>query len=283
MLLMVFGIAALVSMDATVKLLVVNDIHAIQLLALRSIIIAPAIYLVFRVRGEGRQLIPGRWKWQIFRAVIGFIAPCCFFMSLAFLPQADATVVFFAAPLIITLCSVMFLGERFGRHRWVAVLVGFVGVVIALNPSGSMHWQGYLLAIVGTVTYAGLFLTGRYLSETESTPSLVMSYNVGVGVIGLLLLPWVWSSMDAGQWAVLCLLALLAVIGHFCITAAFANAEASVLSPFEYTALFWAVLYDWILWHDAPKTQTLLGGTIVIAAGLYFIYRERLKHSTSSD
>ncbi|MEM7257007.1 MAG: DMT family transporter [Pseudomonadota bacterium] len=283
MLLMVVGIAALVAMDATVKLLVVEDIHAIQLLALRSIMIVPAIYLVFRLRGEGKQLMPGRWSWQIFRAIIGFIAPCCFFMSLVFLPQADAVVIFFAAPLIITLCSVLFLGESFGRHRWIAVVIGFIGVVIALNPAGSIHWQGYVLAIIGTITYAGLFLTGRYLSKTESTPSLVMSYNVGVGFIGLALLPSVWTGMDAGQWAVLCLLALLAVTGHFCITAAFASAEASLLSPFEYTALFWAVLYDWLLWHDAPNPHTLTGGAIVIAAGLYFIYRERLKDNNPSE
>lgn len=276
MLLMTCGIAALVSMDATVKLLVVDDIHAIQVLALRSIIIAPAIYLVFRCRGEHRTLMPGRWRWQIFRAVIGFIAPCCFFMALVFLPQADATVIFFAAPLIITLCSVLFLGERFGKHRWIAVAVGFIGVTIAINPAGGAHWMGYLLAFIGTVTYAGLFLTGRYLSETESTASLVMSYNVGVGVIGLALLPWVWTPMIARQWLILCVLATLAVIGHFCITAAFAKAQASLLSPFEYTALFWAVLYDWLLWQASPESLTLIGGTVVIMAGLYFVHRERL-------
>ncbi len=276
MMLMTAGIASLVTMDATVKLLVVEDIHAIQLIALRSIIIAPVIFLVFKIRGEGRRLIPGRWKWQIFRAIIGFIAPCTFFMSLVFLPQVNATVIFFAAPLIITLCSVLLLGEKFGPHRWLAVVVGFIGVAIALNPQGSVHWFGYLLAILGTVTYAGLFITGRYLSDTESTPSLVMSYNVGVGIIGMALLPWVWTTMDTRQWMILCLLALLAVIGHFCITAAFAKAQASLLSPFEYTALFWAILYDQLLWQVAPDRQTLTGGFIVIAAGLYFLYRERL-------
>ncbi len=278
---MTAGIAALVSMDAAVKLLVVDDIHAVQLIALRSVMIVPVIYLVFRLRGEHQTLRPRRWQWLAFRAIIGFIAPCTFFMALAYLPQADATVIFFAAPLIITLCSVVLLGETFGRHRWVAVVAGFIGVTIALNPTGNIHVTGYLLALAGTLAYAGLFLTGRYLSATESTPSLVMSYNVGVGVIGLMLLPWVWNPMQSEQWLILMILALLAVTGHFCVTAAFAKAQASVLSPFEYTALFWAILYDWLLWQGTPNPQTMIGGCIVITAGLYFVYRERLSNKNN--
>jgi len=230
---------------------------------------------VFRARGQSGQLRPGRWKWQVLRAVIGFIAPCTFFMSLVFLPQADATVLFFSAPLIITLCSVWLLGERFGIHRWVAVATGFIGVYVAFDPQGGHDWRGYVLAGIGSVTYAAFFLAGRYLSKTESTPSLVMSYNVGVGIIGLALLPWFWISMNLQQWGLLLLVAGFAVSGHFCITAAFAKAEASLLSPIEYTTLFWAVFYDWMLWQHTPNERTLLGGGIVILAGLYFIHRER--------
>jgi drug/metabolite transporter (DMT)-like permease len=77
------------------------------------------------------------------------------------------------------------------------------------------------------------------------------------------------------------ILALLAVTGHFCVTAAFAKAQASVLSPFEYTALFWAILYDWLLWQGTPNPQTMIGGCIVITAGLYFVYRERLSNKNN--
>lgn len=282
MLLMTAGIAALVSMDAVVKALVTDNIHAVQLLALRSVIITVALYTVFVARGEARQLLPRRWKWQLLRATVGFIAPCAFFMSLVFLPQADATVMFFSAPLMITVCSVIFLGERFGPHRWIAVVVGFAGVIIALDPQGGQDWRGYLLAITGSMAYAALFLIGRYLSKTETTASLVMAYNLGVGLVGLALLPWFWVPMDGRQWLLLSLLALLAVSGHFLITAAFARAQASLLSPIEYTTLFWAILYDWLLWRHAPNQQTLLGGSIVILAGLYFLYRERHSEPTNN-
>ena len=281
MFLMAAGIASLVAMDAAVKELVTEQVHAVQILALRSVIITLAIYCVFRARGQAEQLRPGRWKWQVVRAVIGFIAPCTFFMSLVFLPQADATVMFFSAPLIITVCSVWLLGERFGTHRWVAVAIGFIGVFIAINPQGGHDWRGYTLAGIGSLAYAAFFLAGRYLSKTESTPSLVMSYNVGVGIIGLALLPWFWVPMDGQQWAVLLLVAIFAVTGHFCITAAFARAEASLLSPIDYTTLFWAIFYDWMLWQHAPNERTLLGGTIVILAGLYFIHRERKSEKTT--
>lgn len=282
MLLMAAGIGSLVTMDAAVKELVTAGVHAVQLIALRAVLITAAIYILFRARGNADTLIPKRWGWQVARAVIGFIAPCAFFMSLAFLPQADATVLFFSAPLIVTVCSVWLLGERFGVHRWVAVGVGFVGVVIALDPQGGQDLRGYVLAAIGSLAYAGLFLLGKVLSRTESTASLVMAYNVGTGVVGLLLLPWFWVPMSGYQWAVLCLLALLAVVGHFCVTEAFARAEASLLSPIEYTTLFWAIAYDWLLWQHAPNGQTLVGGSIVILAGLYFIHRERLSKRPGS-
>ncbi|MEM9603133.1 MAG: DMT family transporter [Pseudomonadota bacterium] len=276
MLLMAGGIATLVSMDAVVKELVTAGVHAVQLLALRSVLITAALLLIFHARGETRQLKPTRWRWQLVRATVGFLAPCAFFMSLLFLPQADATVMFFSAPLVVTVCSVLFLGERFGIHRWIAILVGFVGVVIALDPEGGADWRGYSLALVGSLAYAALFLVGKYLSRTETTASLVMAYNVGVGVVGLCLLPWFWVPMTNLQWLQLALLATLAVTGHFMVTAAFARAEASLLSPIEYTSLFWAIAFDWLLWQHAPNGQTLLGGTVVILAGLYFIHRERL-------
>lgn len=278
---MVAGIALLVSMDAAVKLLVTDQIHAVQILGLRSIMISLAMFIFFRLRGEISNLRPHRPWLQIIRATIGFIAPCAFFMSLALLPQADATVLFFSAPLIITVSSVIFLGERFGMHRWIAVVVGFIGVTVALDPGfgtnyNASSFHGYLLALIGSIAYAALFLLGRHLSKTESTASLVMSYNIGVGIIALVLLPWFWNPMNLQQVMVLTLVASLAVIGHFCITEAFAAAQASLLSPIEYSALFWAILYDWLLWQHAPKSATLVGGLIVILAGLYFIHRERL-------
>ena len=276
MLLMAAGIGSLVTMDAAVKELVTAGIHAVQLIALRAVLITTAIYLLFRARGNADTLVPKRWAWQVARAVVGFIAPCAFFMSLAYLPQADATVLFFSAPLIVTVCSVWLLGERFGLHRWIAVGVGFVGVVIALDPEGGQDLRGYVLAAIGSLAYAALFLLGKVLSRTESTASLVMAYNLGTGAVGLALLPWFWVPMSSYQWLILGVLALLAVIGHFCVTEAFARAEASLLSPIEYTTLFWAVAYDWLLWQHAPNGQTLLGGSVVILAGLYFIHRERL-------
>ncbi len=276
MLLMAAGIASLVSMDATVKALVTDGIHAVQLLALRSVLIVAVLLLIYRARGELNQLKPSRWAWQSARALIGFVAPLAFFMSLIYLPQADATVMFFSAPMVVTLFSYWFLGERFGVHRWVALVIGFAGVIVALRPEGNASGIGYLLAAVGSLAYAGLFLSGKYLSRTESTPSLVMSYNVGVGAIALLLLPWFWQPMTAKQWLVLTALATLAVTGHFCVTTAFARTDASLLSPIEYTALFWAIGFDWILWRHAPGQHTVLGGGIVILAGLYFVYRERI-------
>jgi len=151
MLFMAAGIAILVTMDATVKQLVTDGVHTIQILALRSVLISAVLIVGFRIRGQLNELRPNRWGLQLLRGVMGFIAPCAFFMSLALLPQADATVLFFAAPLIITVSSVLFLGERFGVHRWVAVVVGFIGVAVALNPEFAS--DGFSLEPHRVVTY----------------------------------------------------------------------------------------------------------------------------------
>ena len=274
--LMILGIGLLCTMDAMAKLLMKNGMPAVQLLALRSVLIIPLIMLIFSFRGNLAALKPTRPLPHMCRGIIGFMAPLCFFLGITFLPLTDAVTVSFSSIFMIALLSIVFLGEQVGPHRWASIVAGFIGVVIVIGPQGGGELSGYILILVGSAAYAVMFISGRYLSSTESVASLVFSFNLSVGVISLILLPWYWQTQTLGQYAMLAGLSLVAVSGHFLMTSAFSSTEASLLAPFEYSAVLWALIFDLLIWHVVPSLTTSIGATIIVSSGLYIVYRERL-------
>ena len=273
---MLLGIFLLSTMDAVVKGAVESGLSPIQILALRSVVIFVAMVAGYRIRGQLHVLVPNRRMGHALRALLGFSAPFCFFTALKFLPLSDAVVVFFSATFLTTALSVFVLKEHVGVHRWVAVLVGYAGVVIAMSPRGEGMLVGYLLVLAASMGYAFLFITGRMLSATESVPSLVFSFNIGVGLCAMLLLPFFWREMVWMDVAFVAVIAVLALLGHLALTSAFARAPASSIAPFEYTALLWAVMFDVAFWHVLPPSTTWLGAALIVGSGLYMIHRERL-------
>ncbi len=281
--LMVIAIALLATMDATVKWLVTHQVEVMQILAVRSVIIVFFMVGLYQIRGRGQEIIPTRPIAQLLRGLFGFIAPFTFFLGLKYVPLTDGVVVFFSSIFVISFLSMVFLGERVGPHRWASIVIGYIGVLIVVQPQGGGQWIGYALVLLSSSSYAVLFVSGRYLSSTESTPSLVISYNLGVGILALIFLPWFWVPLDTAQITILLLATVLAGCGHFAMTSAFAHGEASFIAPFEYTALLWAIMFDLIVWHHMPGTTTLLGATFVIGSGLYVAYREQLANRVNKD
>jgi len=274
---MVVAIALLSTMDAMAKWLAMEDVPVIQILALRSVIIIPLLLGVFYYRDRLSELKPKNKLFHAYRGLIGFVAPLAFFLGIKLIPLTDAVVVFFSSIFVITLLSIVFLGEKVGLHRWASIIFGFIGVLIVAGPKGSGQLQGYLLVLLGSTSYAILFVSGRYLSATESVASLVFSYNLSVGLISLAILPFFWQTLMGNQYALLVALALFAVCGHYFMTMAFATAEASLIAPFEYTAVLWAIAFDLIVWQTVPSATTGLGAIIIIASGLYIAHRERVR------
>ncbi len=281
--LMILGIGLLCTMDAMAKLLMKNGMPAVQLLALRSVLIIPLILLIFSCQGNLAALKPTRPLLHMSRGIIGFLAPLCFFLGITFLPLTDAVTVSFSSIFMIALLSIVFLGEKVGPHRWASIVAGFIGVVIVIGPQGGGKFSGYFLILVGSAAYAVMFISGRYLSSTESVASLVFSFNLSVGVISLILLPWYWQPQTLAQYGMLAGLSLVAVSGHFLMTSAFSNTEASLLAPFEYTAVLWALTFDLLIWHVVPSLTTSIGAAIIVSSGLYIVYRERLVNARLSE
>lgn len=276
---MVAAIALLSAMDAMAKYLTMDGVTVIQIVALRALVILPILAGVFYLRGKTHELKPKNTKAHLTRGLIGFTAPVCFFLGITHVPLTDAVVIFFSSIFFVTILSIVFLGERVGLHRWASVVVGFIGVLIVVGPKGGGDLSGYLLILAGSFAYSILFISGRYLSATETVVSLVFSYNLCAGVMGMLLLGWFWEDLDSMQLVRLFVLSILALGGHYLITMAFAKTEASLLAPLEYTSVIWAVLFDIVIWQMSPTLSTLLGALIIIGSGLYIVHREHLNKS----
>lgn len=276
--LMILAMLLFAVMDALAKWLVSSEMSAIQLIAMRSWIIIPLILLMLAAKGEINELAT-RHPWQhVLRGCFGFFAPLAFFTSLKTLPLADATVIFFSSTFMLTAASALFLKERVGIHRWSALVVGFSGVIIAMNPRGGGDLQAYLLVLAATIIYAMIFISGKHLSRKDSVISLVFSLQLGMGFMATLALPWVWVPVSLIELGQLGLLAVIALFAHYLFAAAFARADVSALAPFEYTALLWATGIGYLVWQDIPTREVWIGAAIIIACGLYVVHRESLQH-----
>jgi len=281
---MLAGIALLSGMDVVVKWLVTHDVSVLHILAIRSWLIVALMLSWHAARSKLGDLMPVRKRQQGVRALLGILAPLMFFYGLRYLPLTDSVVVFFTSTLAVTFLSALILGEQVGRHRWSAVVVGYIGVIIAMRPSGEGQMIGYALALGGSLGYAYLFLSGRYLSQTETVSSLVFFYNFGVAVTSSL---WIFLfanellvSIPVSTLAGIVTIAALAVSGHYLVTLAFSKAQVSLIAPIEYTGLVWAVIFDYLIWKVAPQAATLIGAVIIIGSGLYVIHRERKNKAT---
>jgi drug/metabolite transporter (DMT)-like permease len=274
---MILAMLLFVIMDALAKWLVSSQMSAIQLIAIRSWIILPLILLLLAARGGLKDLATRHPLQHMLRGCGGFFAPLAFFTSLKSLPLADATVIFFSSTFILTAASAIFLKERVGLHRWTAVLIGFVGVVIAMDPGGGGDLQSYLLVLAAAMIYSMIFVSGKHLSHKDSVITLVFSLHLGMGLMATLALPWVWIPVSLAEVGQLSLLTVIALFAHYLFTAAFARADVSALAPFEYTSLLWATAIGYLVWQDIPTRQVWIGASIIIACGLYVVHRESLR------
>ena len=192
------------------------------------------------------------------------------------LALAEAYTLFFIAPLLITALSTVVLREKVRPAHWVAIVLGMVGVLVALRPNQEAFFTLGALAVLAAATcYAVSAITGRMLTRTDSSASLVF-WTTTLLALGAGALAWPqWVGVAQAHWPLVAGLAVTGFAGQLAITEAFRHGQASVVAPFEYTALAWGMGLDWVLWQTVPGYSTLLGGAIIIGSGLYLVRQER--------
>ena len=208
------------------------------------------------------------------RSAIGLVAMTCGFSALQRLPLTDATAFQFAAPLFMTALSAMILREPVGRHRWGAVLVGFVGVLIMTRPTGQVNPIGVGLALAGAIGAAGASVTIRQMADTERGATIVFYFTLAGTVLGLAGSAFDWVTPDLLTLAMLVLGGLVGGVGQILTTQAVTVAPVGVVAPFDYTQLVWATGFGFLIWGELPHAATVAGAVVVAASGVYILHRE---------
>jgi drug/metabolite transporter (DMT)-like permease len=277
--LMLAAVAAFCGMDAVLKLL---SLHypPMEVVALRGAASVPFMVLPLVFLGRARELKPVRLGMHFLRAMLMLVLLVAFVYAVRVLSLADAYAIFLAAPLIVTALSVPLLGESIEWRRWIAICVGLVGVITMLHPSAaSLVSLGALAALVSATAYALSAIALRVITRTDTTASVVF-WMIGImTVFAILIAAPDWVPIQRGDWLLLAAIGLFGSLGQHLVTEAFRNAPPSVVAPFEYTALLWGISVDWVVWHVFPTSRVYIGGSIVIASGLYLIWRERTTNS----
>lgn len=275
-LLMLASVGLFALMDAGLKLLSAHY-PPFQVAALRGLASLPFV-LVWALATVGPvRLLRVRWPLHLLRGALGVLMMASFVYALRSLPLSTAYTVFFVAPLLITALSVPVLGEKVGPRRWIAIAIGFLGVLVVLRPTGEgvLTLAGFavLLAAFG---YAVSAITVRVLARTDSTQAMVVWLMTSIAFgAGALALPQ-WVPLQGGDLWLIVGIGVAGALGQYTVTEAFRHGEASSIAPLEYTALLWGVALDFSLWRVLPDGMTWVGAAIIVLSGLYLLHRERV-------
>jgi drug/metabolite transporter (DMT)-like permease len=216
---------------------------------------------------------------QIVRAGLAFGANLLFIFAYREMPLADAVAIGYAAPVFIVVLSVPLLSERVGIQRASAALVGFVGVVLIIQPGGGgLLAPGALYAIAGTLCYAFLIVTTRRLGAFDSALGTVVYSSTAFAVAGAAALPLVWVTPGPGDLGLLVATGLLGGSGMLLFAHAYRHAEAALLAPFDYAGMLWAGLFGFMLWGELPDPVAAFGMAVIAASGLFLLRHEKLRH-----
>lgn len=269
--------------DGLMKWLV-PDYGLAQSIFLRGVFaLLPILYLVHRMGGIGR-LRTRRPIAHIWRGLLGCCALFGFFYSFAKLELADAYAITFAAPLMVTALSVPLLGERVGWRRWAAVIVGFLGVLVVVRPGGELFNLWGAICFAATFFYALLLISIRKLAETENTAAMTFYFASFIALAGGVGMLGSFEPPSAAAWLLFVGAGISGGVGQILMTEALRRAPPSVLAPFDYTALIWGIVIGWVVWRDLPSAWVLLGASLIIAAGLFIIWREhRLARARAAE
>jgi drug/metabolite transporter (DMT)-like permease len=255
-----------------------------QVVFFRSAFAIVPVILIYAWLGELEAAVrTGRPFRHVGRGLTGVGAMFCNFSALARLPVVDATAISFVAPLITVAMSAIFLKERVRIYRWSAVIVGFAGVLVMLAPHLDVGRStaaiagavGALLGLTGAFFSAASTIQTRAMTASETTSSIVFYFSLFCAFAGLCTWPFGWVVPTWGEFVALVVIGIFGGLAHILLTESYRLAPASVVAPFDYTAMLWACLLGYLVFSEVPTMAVFFGGAIITGAGLYVIWRER--------
>jgi len=275
----------------------IADSYAVlEIVIIRSIIAIPCTLLFYRYEGGKGLPKTAQLPLECLRGFLLFVSYNAYFMGLAALPLADAAAIRFSSPLFLTFFSVIMLGELVGPRRWIALLIGFTGVLFIVQPGSANFNIGTLFILAATILYTLSAIITRRLKTTDSSATIsyygTLVYLVAAIILGplvmsigeipnahpsLAFLLRTWAMPTPIDLSIMIALGFIWATGMYCVARAYSLALASVAAPFEYTTLPINVMWGYLLWQEIPTWNTWLGAFLTIATGIYILYREQVK------
>ena len=262
------------TMGAMFKLASIGGFSAPELVFYRSLFSLPVVLLWVWKRESVAALRPNNPLAHVWRSSLGLLSMGLTFQALILLPLADATAINFTAPIFATILSFLVLKEHVGIHRWAAVVLGFIGVLIIARPGGSsLPALGMIIALIAATGQAGVTTTLRHLQRSENVVSIVFWFAVAGIVVGALMMPFFAHQRPLVDFALVIAGGCAGGIGQLLMTTSL-RAPVSVVSAFDYLQIVAATIYGWLLFSDVPRASTIIGAGLIAGSGLYTAWRE---------
>ncbi len=268
------GYACFAMQDAMVKWLVV-DYQVPQILFMRSLVIVAISSVLVRYRRHP-SIFKSPYRNTVFlRAGLMLAAWLLFYNAARHLELAELTTLYFSAPMIVMVLSIFILKEKIGPGRWLACALGFVGVLIAANPSHAPNLLPTVMCLVAGFCWAWSTILVRLVSRSETTLTQMFATSLLFGLACALSFPWTWRQPDALGWALMIGLGLVSTLGQYLLYEGFRYAPASALAPVEYTGLIWAFFYGYLVFAEVPAQNVFVGALLIVLSGFILVLWER--------
>lgn len=267
------GVAFLVLNDAIAKLLT-ERYDPVQIIFLRNLIAVPMIASVVLLLRGSHALRTRHLGLHALRGLLMLLGAYLYFTSLRFLPLAEATALIFSAPIFITALSVPLLGEAVGLRRWGAVILGFIGVLIVVQPGAAGFHPASLLPVGAAFLYSLFMVSARWVGPSEGLWTTMLFVVLFPMLYAAPFALWVWTEVQVEDLWLFVAIAIFGSLGITLIGQAFRLAPAAVVAPFDYTALVWATAFGWLIWGDLLGLWTIVGALIIVASGIIIVLRE---------
>ena len=289
---LIAGIAIFSAQDVVIRFLS-DRFSVFEIVLVRSVVAVIVVLPLIKLEGGLETLKTRHPYMHAARGLFACLAYTFYYLAIAAMPLADVVAITFSAPLIVTALSVPILKEPVGLHRWSGVAVGFVGVVVLLRPGAGVFDPASVLALLAALMYAGNILIVRQLSRTDSSSSMAF-YTCGVyilfaGIAGLafgdgrfatdghaslVFLFRAWTIPALKDLGLMAVTGLTFGVGFYCLTQAYRMGQPSLVAPFEYTAILWAMIWGFVFWQETPDVLAYTGIALIVSSGIYIVYRE---------
>ena len=215
-------------------------------------------------------------RWHILRSIAGVSAMYCFFYALAELPLADAMLLKISAPLFIPIIAFVWLSEYISLRVIMAIMIGFLGVIFVLKPTGTIHIAS-LVGLLGGALAALAKVTIRRMSDSEPTSRIVFYFGLIGLIVSAIPLIWFWQDPTTKEWIILILLGAFGTVGQLFLTKSYILAPASRIAPFTYSSILFATIIGWLFWDELVTLITISGALLIIVAGIIILREKKVR------